>query len=343
MRRRRRSKKDALDRWQYVDIYQAALRIGDPRRRLVAATLILLTGRLKMRISEAIHFHEGWLRRDYGLIQIPAFEPCMCTYCQTQASRNHSGEDRYDTVDERFANERYRTKNRRMRHVPMAWSPRIVSAIEAYVDEIGVYGKRSRSATRLLKDHILPKAELLEPGDVDWRGLRATGDTFWAFNGMAPKSRAEIGGHREAELGTYSGSSPVGLVNEARMATDREPLNFPQYDPVTSNPNPHRAEPFEDPRDIDPTENYDPFKQAPEFNPRTEKSPADTDLTKEDFDTMNAKSHQPSVKELKALVQRYQSRLEGSISDAPENTLKSKYEPDNEDEHGPGQAALDEF
>jgi hypothetical protein len=58
---------------------------------------------------------------------------------------------------------------------------------------------------------------------------------------------------------------------------------------------------------------------------------------------MNAKSHQPSVKELKALVQRYQSRLEGSISDAPENTLKSKYEPDNEDEHAPGQAALDEF
>lgn len=86
MRKRRYSREDALDRWLFADIYNAALRINDPELRLIGTTFLLLTGRLKMRVSEAMHFHEGWLRRKYGLIELPAFEPCLCKYCHEQAT-----------------------------------------------------------------------------------------------------------------------------------------------------------------------------------------------------------------------------------------------------------------
>lgn len=343
MRRRRYSREDALDRWLFADLYQAALRINDPQRRLIAVTFLLLTGRLKMRISEAMHFHEGWLRRKYGLIEIPAFEPCLCKYCYKQAKKNHAPDDPYDSVEERMVNERYRTKNRRKRFVPISWSPRIVAAIEAYVDEIGVYPHRDRTATRLLQEHILPNAELLEPGDIDWRGLRATGDTFWAFSGLGTKARAEIGGHRETELGTYSGASPLGLSNQAREALGLEPLEIRTYDPVTHPPNPHPREPFEDPREIDPLENYDPLQRAPVFNPRSDEVPADVGIGRDDFDLLALDKRTPSLEEVRAVVQRYESLLEGSIANAPTDPLREDYEKGDIDARKPGQSLLEEF
>lgn len=102
MRRRRFAREDALDRWLYTDLYQAALKIEDEQKRLTAVTFVLLTGRLKLRVSEAIHFHEGWLHRRAGLIEIPAFEPCWCEYCYRQAKQNHQDKDPYDTPDERL-------------------------------------------------------------------------------------------------------------------------------------------------------------------------------------------------------------------------------------------------
>lgn len=343
MRKRRYSREDALDRWLFADIYTAALRISDPELRLIATTFLLLTGRLKMRVSEAMHFHEGWLRRKYGLIEIPAFEPCLCKYCYQQAESNHGSKDPYDSVEERMLHERYRTKNKRKRFVPISWSPRIVAAIEAYIDEIGVYPNRDRTATRLLQEHILPNAELLEPGDVDWRGMRATGDTFWAFSGLNTKARAEIGGHRETELGTYSGASPIGLTNQVRQAQGLAPLELPTHDPVTHPPNPHPREPFEDPRKIDPLKNYDPLQRAPVFNPRSEEVPAEVDITKDDFDILALDKQQPSLEEIRGVVARYESQLEGSIEDAPTDPLKESYESETHDSLAPGQSLLDEY
>jgi len=343
MRRRRHSRKDAVGKHLFADLYQGALRIKDDTKCLVATMFVLLTGRLKMRMSEAMHFHEGWYKRKYGLIEIPEFEPCACQYCWTQAQQNHSSEDDYDNAYQRFIHERYRTKNRRTRFVPVAWCPRIIACIEEYLDEVEVFQKSERTASRLLDNHILKHAEHFEPGDIDWRGMRATGDTFWAFSDLNIKERAEIGGHREAELGTYSGSSPIELVNAVRQAKGLEPLAFPDYDPVTTPAKPHPNEPFPNPLEVDPMERYDPLTTQPVFNPRTEPAPANTDFNRSDFNSMAITKKQPSMEEVRALIDRFETRLEGDVEETVD-PYKNLYGTKADDESsGPGQSILDNF
>lgn len=343
MQERRHSRKDAVGRARFVDLYQGALQISDETKRLIAVTMLLLTCRLKMRISEAFHFHEGWYRRRYGLIEIPAFEPCICKYCWGRSEKNHNEEDPYESVRERHLNERYRTKNKRVRYVPVSWSPRIVACIEAYLDEVGVYHKCDDTMTRLMSDHILPNTLTFDPGEFDWRGARATGDTFWAFSNLGTKARAEIGGHREAELGTYSGASPVELANQTRKAKGLKPLELPDYDPVTSNPAPHPSEPFENPMHVDPLENYVPFARRQEYNPRTDVRRADVDIEISDFNTMDIQKRQPSFEEIKGIVDRFES-ITGSEGDETVDPYADAYDVKEDDEEKqPGQSIIDEW
>lgn len=345
MSERRFSRQDAVSKSLFIDLYQGALKIDDRTKRIIAATYVLLGGRLKMRKNELMHFHDGWLYRQYGLIRIPDREPCICKYCHHQAKENHTENDAYDSVSERFVNERYRSKNKRVRWVPYNWSPRIIAAIETYVEEVGVYPDSARSATRLLKNHILRNTEFLEPGDIDWRGVRATGDTFWAFQGLNTKKRAEIGGHREAELGTYSGTSPVEMSNILREKQGLDTLDFPKYDPVAIDARPHQMEPFEDPREIDPLENYDPFSTSPKVNPRTEERRADIDLTVDDFDTPENYGAEANPKDLEGLHKRWETRLRGEEDSKKSDPYKRAFKSRQEKSDGPksGQSILFEF
>lgn len=343
MRTRRYSREDAVDRWLFTDLYEGALRIKNREKRLAAATFLLLGGRCKLRISEIIHFHEGWLRRKYGVIEIPAFEPCYCKYCYERAKSNHKNNDPYENPLDRLTNERYRTKNKNKRFVPMGWSGRLIAAIEEYVTEIGVYQKRHKQATRLLQNHILPNAEILEPGDIDWRGIRATGETFWAFSDLNTKTRAAIGGHRETELGTYSGSSALGIINQVRETRGLEPIDFSSYDPVTDPANAHPLEPFDDPREVDPMENYNPLSTPPLFNPRSEKCPANIQVSKSDFNLGEVARREPSLERVRAVVQRYESRLEGEVAREADDCLKDEYEVSESQNDAPGQTTWWDF
>lgn len=157
------------------------------------------------------------------------------------------------------------------------------------------------------------------------------------------KARAEIGGHRETELGTYSGASPLGLASQVREAHGLAPLEISTYDPVTDPPNPHPREPFEDPRNVDPLANFDPLKRAPVFNPRSDEVPADVEFTKDDFDVLALDRNEPSLEEIRGVVSRYESRLEGDLSEAPTDPLRESYETEMSDSQFPGQSLLEEY
>lgn len=343
MKSRRHSREDAVPNKMFHNLYNGALKIDDPEKRLIATTFVLLTARLKLRISEAIHFHEGWLVRDYGLIRIPAFEPCTCKYCWKQAKRNHNDEDPYESALERHYHERYRSKNRRVRFIPYLWSPRIIACLEAYVDKIGVYSKHSKTAERLLPNHILPNTDFFEPNELNWRGMRATGDTFWSFTELGIKERAEIGGHREAELGTYSGRSPVQLANETRIALQKKPLDMSKEDLVTMDPRPLPREPFPDPREIDPKAEYDPYKFPPKLNPRSEVRDADQDFDSSKFDSLSMDKDLPSAKELHASEKRFKHLFIGDESEEEIDPYAKYHEEKDDNSVLPGQPHLTDF
>lgn len=350
MRQRRYAREDAVGRYMFMDLYIGALNIKKKTRRLAACTLLLATCRLKMRFNEFLHMHEGWYNRQYGVLKIPSFEPCMCKYCLTQSKKNHSrakNSDKpasYDSAKERFVNERYSSKNARQRYVPVAWSPRIAAALDAYFDEIGAYPRRDKTAKRLLNNYILENARFFTPDDINFHALRGTGETFFAFENIPTKSRAEAGGHREVELGTYSGASPIEMLNQFRKKMDRDPLSFDYYD-LAKDSRPHPQEPFSDPREISPLDNSSPYETPPLFNPRTDEQRAKIDMTKSEFvdrsDTLEIvqeNTSRPSIDDLKARSKRFTSLLNGN--DEHVDPLSEAYDDTDTDDVGPGQITL---
>jgi len=354
MRRRRFAREDAVDRYKFVDLYEGALDIRDETKRLVGCVLLLTTCRLKMRFNEFLHMHEGWYNRSIGVIEIPDFEPCMCKYCWNRAQKNYNKNEKgnknsnpYNSAKERFVNERYSPKNARQRHVPVAWSSRIMAALEAYFDKVGVYPKRARTAKRVLNNHILMNSDYFKSDDINFHALRATGETFWSFENFPPKARAALGGHRINELGTYSGTSPIKLVNQSREATGKVPLKF-DFEDLSKDPRPHPKEPFCDPREIDPLKNYDPYNKKPIFNPRTNEQQADIDMTTDEFvdesetiEVSDSRAFDLSARELRSKVDRFEAVLDGEGTDV--DHLAEIYDTTEDDEKGPGQSIMDEW
>lgn len=350
MHRVRHAADDAVSRVKFVDLYNGALAIPDEDRRLQACAMLLCTCRLKLRKSEFMHLHQGWYDERYGIIQIPEYEPCYCTYCWWRAKENHTGKDEekqdYDSAYERLTNERYREKNRNHRYVPVAWSPRIVSCLVEYLDRFGSYPHDRETLRLLLKDHIIPNTELFEPNDITYPALRGTGDTFWAFSGLNTKDRAEIGGHRESELGTYSGSSPLELLQRMRVTKGLEPLSLPDFDMITSTLAGHPREPFPAPAKVDPLRNFDPFDTGQKFNPRIETHPADPDgitIDESDFDSLAIGKDLPSSSDVARILEHYNSRLEPVNEDEIADPFQDLYGDLNDSKMTVGQGLLTDF
>jgi hypothetical protein len=308
-----------------------------------------------MRFNEFLHMHEGWYNRRYGIIEIPNFEPCMCKYCLNRAKRNYTDDDeekennksKYDNVMERLVNERYSPKNARQRSIPVSWSPRIMAALEAYFEEVGAYPKSAKTAKRVLNEYILKNANYFSPDQLDFHGLRATGETYWAFENINSKARADMGGHRIAELPTYSGTSPIELVSQTREAVGMDPVDFDYYD-IAKDSRPHPQEPFPDPREINPLKKQKPYEAPPIFNPRSEKRQADIDMTENEFikrsdtiEVVKSKPHRPTADELHSKVRRLEAVLEGDEDSA--DPLGDAHDSKKDADQGPGQTIVDEF
>jgi hypothetical protein len=52
---------------------------------------------------------------------------------------------------------------------------------------------------------------------------------------------------------------------------------------------------------------------------------------------------EPSLREIKGVVSRYESMLEGDLSEAPTDPLREGYETETSDSRFPGQSLLDEY
>lgn len=65
----------------YFRLYQGALKTENPSARLAACYIILLAGRLALRLQEVQHLREEWIDWRRGETNIPSYEPCGCKQC----------------------------------------------------------------------------------------------------------------------------------------------------------------------------------------------------------------------------------------------------------------------
>lgn len=348
---RRHSKDDALDRIEYLDLYLAALQVEDEYRRRAAILIVLCAGRLKMRIGEILHLHEGWIDWHRGVIKIPAFEPCGCGYCWERSSRNFrpdeseegdDDEDEFESIEEYHYHNRFSPKTENgARVVPFNWSARVTAALEDFFEHHGVIDENYKWAERLLKNDVLPNARFLYEGSVMFNGLRATGLTFWADANLDSKAQRDSGGWgRESDTTPYRAQSPTALSNKMRRTVGKDPLVIETADFVTLDPRPFTGELF-DPREIDPHSRVNPYDLGPVRNPRTANPPDDVEYDPTRFASLAAERDLPTPSERKAFIRRAEGRRQGDEQEIIDPYREALEEDDGDP--APGQSRFSEF
>lgn len=347
---RRHSKDDALDKIQFLSLYTAALRLNGWKRD-AALLAVLCAGRLKMRIGEIMHLHEGWIDWSHGYIRIPEFEPCGCKYCWKRARRNFdedkANEDGYpDNYIEYHYNNRWSPKTPRgSRPVPFNWSHRITAVLVYFFTENEVIDEDYQWCRRLLMDDILGKADHLEQGNTSWNGLRATGETFWANNAIPAKAQRDLAGRtRKREGSVYEAQSPAVLSNEMREAVGKPPLEFSGTDFVSLDPRQFPQEPF-DPLNADPRIHIDPFKRGPAHNPRSVQTPDGVEWDGSRYNSIAVERKPPTAADRRALVRRIEAERPGEPEDVDviDPYLELARNPPGDTEKTPGQVKLGEL
>ncbi len=230
---RKPSAADALDVDTYFRLYIGALRIDDPTRRLIACYVILLAGRLGMRLQEIQHLRESWIDWKRGEICIPAFDPCGCKRCWIGALdvwgrkglkelqdtgewesgvswKNLTAEEREEVTEraefctpENLQEIVYTIKwspkhDRSTRVIAFGWSYRITACLVAFFDELDCLDWNQYSINRLLKE-AAKNADGVDPSKVFAHRLRATGETFLADASVDVKMLRDLAGWQDLQ------------------------------------------------------------------------------------------------------------------------------------------------
>ena len=224
----------ALSTDAYFRLYQGALQIEDRNTRLVACTVILLAGRLGLRLQEIQHLREEWIDWRRGEIHIPAYDPCGCKRCWITAfdtwgrrglkELQERGEweterpwkkllaaEREEVVEmadcctvenleEILYNQRWQPKyDRSARVVPFGWSERITACLIAFFDKHDYVDYQRDPINDGLIKKAAKHADGLDPDEISAHPLRATGLTFWADISIDAKMLKDLAGWQDIQ------------------------------------------------------------------------------------------------------------------------------------------------
>ena len=183
------SKDDALNEREFELLYEGAAAM-DGYQGLEAEFIVVVAGRLGLRLSEISHLQADWIDWRDDLIQIPAHEPCTkgrhgdhCGQCEQAIAQCVDYNDevqREDVVDNWW---RPKTQAA-VRGVPFDWCPRADIQLERFFEEFDAF-ERSGSA---IGRRVTSAAELapgLDPDEIYPHCLRATAATLLSGKGLS--------------------------------------------------------------------------------------------------------------------------------------------------------------
>jgi len=243
---------DALSPEAFYSLYLGGLAIEDEKRRRETCYILLLVGRLGLRVEELGHLHDGWVDYGRGEIHVPARDPCACAECWERArTRKKQGESR--SIEEIVAEEFWSPPggDTASRTLAFGWSQRLTAAIEGVLGEYQ-YLDADRARIERLLDTAAEHAWEVEPDTVSVAGLRATAASFLAAAGFGPRRLAEllvtdeatagafarVGGgelrdHLYRSLPTGSGPDICADGSAYRLVCDPTPFEREPFDPRT--------------------------------------------------------------------------------------------------------------
>ena len=181
----RHAHEDALSDAEFEKLIGGA-KVLEPPWNLEALFVVLVAGRLGLRIGEIAHASREWLSVEKGMIEIPSQDPCrqgedggLCGYCRRQAHRTAGTSDR--DLDELLATYWEPKTSAGERAIPFEFSDRVEHIVRAFFDyyssvPFSVKTARNRVAMAVdassLSQRVYPHC------------LRATAASHLAYDGL---------------------------------------------------------------------------------------------------------------------------------------------------------------
>lgn len=219
MGERRTALRDVKTVEEFRRMLRTAASIDEKEKSLTLFFFLIVTGRLGLRIGEAIHMTEDWYDPERNVISIQPKEPCNCGLCEHNA-RVYAKRHDLD-FEEVFANYwRVKDGSDRDVYVPTRRDRRI---IERYFEEVPYtsisYGTADNRIKRL--------AELMDgirPETVYFHAFRATAATHLLWSGVRPAALdVQLGWQDEKTKEKYAQRTGLRTMQEFDRVYNREP------------------------------------------------------------------------------------------------------------------------
>lgn len=183
----RHSKEDALDDREFELLIEGSTRLEAPYDR-EAKFLVLVMGRLGLRLGELTHIRESWVDWRKRMIDIPRHQGCssgkdndLCGLCLQQARQQA---DRLGVDVDDLRDEFWRAKtDQAARSIPFDFDPRVEIAVERFFDEHDRW-PYSHTSIRRRVHKATEAASELEDESVYPHALRATAASYAAGRGL---------------------------------------------------------------------------------------------------------------------------------------------------------------
>lgn len=241
---------DALSPEEFYSLYLGGLTIEPERRRRDACYVLLLMGRLGIRIDELGHLHDDWVDWSRGEIHVPARDPCACHDCW-QRARARKGDH-----DTRPLEKIVRTTcwsppegDAAARTLTFGWSQRLTAALDGVLGQRPYLDMDSAEVEALIQE-AAGNAWELDAETITPRVLRATAAAFLSSAGFGPRrlmdllvvdeetagAFARVGGGDLREylyrsLGPDAAPDICGPDSEFRLVCDPAPFDREPFDP----------------------------------------------------------------------------------------------------------------
>lgn len=184
----RHSKEDALTEREFELLIEGADRCDD-YYGLQAKFIILVCGRLGLRVGEVAHMRESWVDWRQQTITIPRYQPCdkgkgggICGTCEQHAKQMAEIDDGRSIEDmrERFWGPK---TDMAVREVPFDFEPRVSLILERFFERFDRWPVSQQAANRRV-NRAAEAADDISPGDVYPHCLRSTAASHWAGKGL---------------------------------------------------------------------------------------------------------------------------------------------------------------
>jgi len=184
----RNSADDALEDRDFQLLLEASYELDD-HYALETRTVVLILGRLGLRVGELVHMDESWIDWRRRMIEIPQYDGCekgrdggVCGYCQQLAEQqaNHNEEL---SLDEVLAHRWQSKTDAAARSIPFDFDSRIEITVERYFDRFDEFQTSKSGVDRRLAkavDHV----DELNINEIYPHCLRATAASYHASRGL---------------------------------------------------------------------------------------------------------------------------------------------------------------